>query len=270
MEKRIQKLDLPLAGLDDWDLLQAVFEGKITEISPHPGFNGPAILEQEFPALQSKNAQVVRLTRMLSQRNEWGYGRGPLDDGVPSEILEDALKRIQNETRLGQTKTIRALLQAYPETTMPPETPESPERQRFTWTALFYRDFFEFLAEKKIAGEGLLDATLSGGTKPKPQPNDTKILRPLKEGMPLSTADLEGPEQPLQPGAVRTLQALKEASPQGLTIKELGPLTRKDAVADDSPPGSLAPWLKQLKAKGLVQSQGKKTKKWFFVKDCEC
>jgi hypothetical protein len=236
-----RKLELPLSALDDWDLLQAAFEAMIEAIGTRPGFNVNAILEKEFPAKQSKRAQKSRIKRLLSQRNEWAFNRPPMAEITPTEILEDALRRVTNELRLDPTKTIRALLRAYPEATMPPETPESPYRRRFTWTAHFYRDFFEFLAEKKIAGEILITPHSS-----------------------------EGPEQRLKPGEARALQALREASPQGLTVKELGPLTRKDAVSDDAPVGSLAPWLNRLKAKGLVQNKGKRPQKWFFVKNYEC
>jgi hypothetical protein len=73
----------------------------------------------------------------------------------------------------------------------------------------------------------------------------------------------------LQPGEIRTLEALRQVSPHGLTVKQLAPLTKKDALADDTPRGSLDAWLHNLKEQGLARSDTDRPKKWFFVKDCE-
>jgi hypothetical protein len=74
-------------------------------------------------------------------------------------------------------------------------------------------------------------------------------------------------QEPLQPGETRTLNALKKVFPEGLMVSEIAPLTKKDALSEETPVGSLYPWLKSLEAKGLVRSDGQKPKKWFFVKD---
>ena len=75
-------------------------------------------------------------------------------------------------------------------------------------------------------------------------------------------------ENRLEPGERRTLQALQQA-PQGLTVKQLGPLTKKDAMAEETPRTSLDVWLKRLEKKGLIYSQGKRPKTWMFQKDHE-
>lgn len=90
---------------------------------------------------------------------------------------------------------------------------------------------------------------------------------------PLSRPEIQIPRESekvsLQPGELRTLKALKAVSPNGLTVKELAPLTKKDDLAEETPRGSLDAWLSNLKAHGLVRANSERPKKWFFVKDYE-
>lgn len=235
---KTRKLDLPLARLDDWDLLQAAFEASFEEIGPQPGFDIEAILEKEFPQNRPKQKQEARLKIMLSQRNEWGYTREPHKEVTPTDILADALSRILNESRLSQRKTVRQLISPYLDTRMAPVSQGSPLSPRCPWTKYFRRDFWDYLSEEKI--------------------NGAQWLTPSKEI-----------QIRLQPGEQRTLEALKHIAPEGLTVEELGPLTRKDALSEDTPRNSLDAWLKGLKDKELATFNSQRPKKWFFVKDYE-
>ncbi|HEY9687608.1 MAG TPA: hypothetical protein V6C52_11585 [Coleofasciculaceae cyanobacterium] len=96
------------------------------------------------------------------------------------------------------------------------------------------------------------------------------ILTELRKKQLVSGVQLEAlSKERLQPGETRTLSALKQVSTEGLTVSELAPLTKKDTLAEETPEGSLYPWLKSLERKGLVRSDGQKPKRWFFVKDDE-
>lgn len=233
----IRKLDLPIGKLDDWDLLQAGFEGYMEEAERAPGVNAAQILETEFPADQGKSKQIQRLKVMLSHRNTYRNPLTPPQFDTPLHLLEDALARIQNEKRLSQQESVRQLLIHYLETT---ETiPGSPFHTYVSWTRFFRRDFWEYLASLKIKGTALLPQ--EEGAKPRKLP----------------------------PGEQRTLDALKQVAPNGLTVPELCRLTRKDALADETLRSSMDAWLKRLKDKGLVQPNKNKPKQWFFVTDCE-
>lgn len=234
-----RKLDLPLSKLDDWDLLQAAFEAMIEEAGAHPSIDVARILETEFPQTQSKPAQEAKLKRMLSQRNEWGHTKHPLQQATPAETLADALHRILNETRLSQCKTIRQLLSPYLDTSEPISPDNSPITRRCPWTGHFRRDFWEYLAQEKINGAAWL------------------------------TTNQEVKKRSLQPGELRTLNALKQINPEGATVRELAPLTRKDACSEETPRGSIDAWLKQLETEGLIKANQKRPKQWFFVKDYE-
>ncbi|MFX8988193.1 hypothetical protein ABTN23_19130, partial [Acinetobacter baumannii] len=91
--------------LDDWDLLQAVFEWKLEKMGLVPGFQVMLHLSQVFPVGQSKEAQKTRLKRLLSQRNEWASVTSEIETPVPQAILEDALRRLNQERLLSQLKT---------------------------------------------------------------------------------------------------------------------------------------------------------------------
>jgi hypothetical protein len=235
---KTRKLDLPIGMLDDWDLLQAAFEGMLAEIGSQPGFDIEAILQKEFPHNQSKSNQVARLKVMLSQRNEWGYMREPLIEVTPVDILADALKRIMNESRLSQRKTVRQLLTPYLDTRIDP-LQKAPLSPRCPWTKHFLRDFWSYLAEEKITGAQWLNS-----------PIEIKNC--------------------LQPGPLRILQVLKAEAPDGFTVKELSPLTPKDALSDDGTPGgSVGNYVKVLERLGLIRANSERPKKWFFVKDYE-
>ncbi len=232
----MKKLDRALADMDDWDLLQATFEGMLEEVGFHPGVDIALTLEKEFPDNQSKRQQEIRLKRMLSQRNEWGYAKRSVSNaGTPPEILREALQRILNEMRLSQQKTVRQLLRPFLDTSIKPATAGSLFQERCAWTQHFRRDFWEFLASQKIDGIDWFPALSRG----------------------------------LQPGELRVLEALQRAYPEGLTVPELAPMTRKDALSEDTPRGSLDVWIKGLKAKSLIRSAGSRPKRWYWVKDDE-
>lgn len=76
-------------------------------------------------------------------------------------------------------------------------------------------------------------------------------------------------KKPLPYGETRTLNVLKQVHPYGLTVIELAPLTRKDALSEETPRSSLDVWLNSLKKKGLVCSDNGRPKKWFYVKNDE-
>lgn len=232
----MKKLDLSLADMDDWDLLQATFEGMLEEVGFHLGVDIALTLEKEFPQDQSKQQQQARLKRMLSQRNEWGYAKRSVSNAVtPPEILSEALQRILNEMRLSQQKTVRQLLSPFLNTSIKPATAGGLFQERCAWTRYFRRDFWEFLASQKI--EGIDWFPVSG--------------------------------RRLQPGEIRVLEALQRAYPEGLTVPELAPLTRKDALSEDTPRGSIDAWIKGLKAKSLIRSAGSQPKIWYSIKNDE-
>jgi hypothetical protein len=167
---------------------------------------------------------------MLSQRNLWDASRPEHQEVTPTPVLEKALASIQNDQHLLGTRSVKDLLTPYAETVTPIGTGLVKPQYPF-----FYRDFWEFLATKKMNQECLL-------TPPKASP-------------------------PLTPGEKRTLAALKNAFPNGLTIKELSLLTRKDELAELTPEGSLGAWLNSLKEKQLVRSEATRPLTWFFVKE---
>jgi hypothetical protein len=73
----------------------------------------------------------------------------------------------------------------------------------------------------------------------------------------------------ISPGAIRALKVLK-MHPNGLTVKELLPLTKQDALSEETPRGSMDAWVLELKKGGhAIHEQKSKNKKWFFVKDYE-
>ncbi len=74
-------------------------------------------------------------------------------------------------------------------------------------------------------------------------------------------------QKALNPGENRTLEALRKVYPEGFTVHELSPRTKKDDLAEETPSGSLGAWLKSLERKGLVRANTERPKKWFFVKD---
>lgn len=238
IETQTRKLDLPLAKLDDWDLLQAAFEASVEEIGSRPGFDIEAILEKEFPHNQPKLSQENRIKVMLSQKNEWSSMTAPYKVETPTEILADALNRILNESRLSQRKTIRQLIRSYLDTRIDPHSEARPASPRCPWTQYFRRDFWNYLAEAKMKGAQWLNPS-----------TETQIR--------------------LEPGPLRTLMALKQAVPDGLTSKELGPLTLKDALSDDTAQGSIGIWVKILERHGLIQANDERPKRWFYVKEYE-
>ena len=187
MAASLRKLDLPIGRLDDWDLLQAAFEGYMEEVQSLPTVDASQILNKEFPSTQNKSAQVQRLKQMLSQRNEWAYSKtSPLYE-TPQQVLADALTCIQNEKRLSQKKTVRQLLGPYLETSK--EVPNARHFQRLPWTQRFRRDFWEYIAALKIKGTDFFPAEAV-----------SKV-------------------SPLAPGEQRTLDALKQAAPQGKSVR---------------------------------------------------
>jgi DNA-binding transcriptional ArsR family regulator len=146
-------------------------------------------------------------------------------------VLKDALKRIQVERTLSQKKTVRELL--LPLIDLTELTSKKHLIKRYPY---FCRDFWTYLKRIKC--------------------QQGELLAPIQD-------DLR-----LQPGEERTLNALKKVSPNGLTIDELGPLTKKDAVSDETAPGSLSPWLSRLKKLKLVRCEKDgRANRWYFVKD---
>lgn len=85
----------------------------------------------------------------------------------------------------------------------------------------------------------------------------------------LNPNEPSGHTRPLEPGEKRTLDALRHAHPEGLTVAQLAPLTKKDPLAEETPRGSLDPWLNKLEKRGLVRADGKRPKRWFFAGEPE-
>ncbi|MBY0404302.1 MAG: hypothetical protein K2X66_10425 [Cyanobacteria bacterium] len=240
---RIYKIDVPLVQLDDWDLLEAAFYGMLESVGSKSlrslcpfDFNGT--FNEEFPENQTKNQQKARLKLMMSQRNIWGYDKVSLEESTPIKVLEDLLKRIQNEVHLSETTTLREILNPYREKCLP----KSPKEFRFKkapWTPYLHRDFLEFIFEKVIQKQTLLTLALSS----------EKII-PTR----------------LTPGEQSILNALKKDFPKGLTVRELASLTKKDEDSEETPRGSLDVWIRNLSKKGMItDKKTKRPKTWFYV-----
>lgn len=234
------KLDQAISKLDDWDLLQAVFEAVLEANDSLPGVSAQTLLADAFPMHLGKPGQIQRLNAMMSQRNAWAFGRKESTHPVPKNILSQALLQIQNEARLKQDRTVRELLKPY-QTALRSGDSQVFMRRREPWAEFFQCDFLDYLLDQKMQGYCLLLVESE-------QAELTADLRPA-------------------PGALRVLEVLKQRTPGGLTVKQLAPLVKKDALSLDVPESSVSVWLSQLNKLGVVSSQGSRPKTWFFVTD---